>query len=179
MSEVLVGVIMGSRSDWSTMEHAAETLETLGVPNEVKVVVEAGEGGAPGNAQLLEQALINLIDNAIKFSPRGDEVRVRAWLTDGEARIEVSDHGPGIAGEHHERLFERFYLVDKARSHALGGTGLGLSIVKHIMQLHHGGVSLVSAPGEGSRFTLAWPVDPGEAPGTPASGSSDTEVVFS
>lgn len=109
------------------------------------------------NAPLLEQALINLVDNAIKYSPEGSEIRVEAVAEDAEVALRVHDHGCGIAAEHLPRLFERFYRVDKARSRKLGGTGLGLAIVKHIAQSHQGRVTVASELGEGTVFTLFIP----------------------
>ena len=109
------------------------------------------------NAPLLEQAVVNLIDNAIKYSGEGSIVAVSAHQENGVTRIHVRDNGPGIAAEHQKRIFERFYRVDKSRSRKMGGTGLGLSIVKYICQAHGGSVSVKSAPGEGSTFTISLP----------------------
>jgi two-component system phosphate regulon sensor histidine kinase PhoR len=109
------------------------------------------------NPPLLEQAIINLVDNAIKYSDPGREVRISAELEGEELAIRVTDEGAGIEAEHLPRLFERFYRVDKARSRKLGGTGLGLSIVKHIVQAHGGGVTVESTPGVGSTFTIRMP----------------------
>lgn len=111
------------------------------------------------NPALIEQAVVNLIDNAITYSEEGSDVEIEARRGDGEVLIEVRDHGVGIDREHLPRLFERFYRVDKARSRTLGGTGLGLAIVKHICQAHGGGVTVESTPGEGSTFTLHIPAD--------------------
>ena len=111
-----------------------------------------------GDCQLLEQALINLTDNAIKYSEPGATVEISAVREDEFVVIKVKDNGPGIAKEHLARLFERFYRVDKARSRKLGGTGLGLAIVKHIAQLHGGSISVESELGQGSIFTLRVPV---------------------
>jgi two-component system phosphate regulon sensor histidine kinase PhoR len=108
---------------------------------------------------LLEQAVVNLLDNAVKYSDPEKTVRVRAQAVDYEIQIQGKDHGIGIEEKHLPRLFERFYRVDKARSRALGGTGLGLAIVKHIAQAHDGHVTVQSRPGEGSRFTLHLPRD--------------------
>jgi len=116
------------------------------------------------NAPLLEQAVINLVDNAIKYSDPGRTVRLSAdeepaGPAGGAAvRIVVQDEGRGIDAEHLPRLFERFYRVDKARSRKLGGTGLGLSIVKHIVQAHDGTVAVQSEPGVGSTFTIRLPM---------------------
>jgi two-component system phosphate regulon sensor histidine kinase PhoR len=109
------------------------------------------------NASLLEQALVNLIDNAIKYSPEGGVVQVNVTFSDVLVNIAVKDGGPGISREHLDRLFERFYRVDKARSRKLGGTGLGLAIVKHIAQAHGGRVSVESRLNEGSVFCLHLP----------------------
>jgi two-component system phosphate regulon sensor histidine kinase PhoR len=108
---------------------------------------------------LLEQMLVNLLDNALKFTETG-EVRLRVSAEDpGRVRIDVSDTGIGISEEHIPRLFERFYVVDKSRSRKLGGTGLGLSIVKHIVQSHGGTVGVESTLGRGTMFTVRLPVD--------------------
>lgn len=120
------------------------------------------------NAPLLEQAVVNLIDNAIKYSPEGSTVTVELAETDDEVAILVRDQGPGIAREHIPRLFERFYRVDSARSRDLGGTGLGLAIVKHVAQVHGGHVSVASEVGRGSTFRLS-------LPGRPAGGPTLTE----
>jgi two-component system, OmpR family, phosphate regulon sensor histidine kinase PhoR len=113
------------------------------------------------NAPLLEQAVVNLLDNAIKYSPDGSPVRVSAGRSEGEVVITVQDEGSGIEADHLPRLFERFYRTDKARSRALGGTGLGLAIVKHIAQAHGGRVSVDSttAPSadHGSTFRVHVP----------------------
>lgn len=109
------------------------------------------------NAPLLEQAITNLLDNAIKYSPSGSTVNVTAQFADGEVAIHVADTGPGIEPEHIPRLFERFYRVDKARSRKQGGTGLGLAIVKHIVQAHGGRTGVKSAPGQGSVFSIYLP----------------------
>lgn len=109
---------------------------------------------APMNAPLIEQAVVNLIDNAIKFSDSGNEVIISARRDGKQVVISVQDFGPGIAPEHFDRLFERFYRVDRARSRKLGGTGLGLAIVKHIAQVHDGDASVSSKIGEGSVFSI-------------------------
>jgi two-component system phosphate regulon sensor histidine kinase PhoR len=106
---------------------------------------------------LLEQAVVNLVDNAVKYSSEGGAVEVGLAEADDEFVISVSDKGPGIAREHLPRLFERFYRVDKARSRDLGGTGLGLAIVKHIAQIHGGRVSVESVVGGGSTFRVHLP----------------------
>ncbi len=106
---------------------------------------------------LMTQALVNLVDNAVKYSSPGSDVVVCARAHEGHLRIDVIDEGAGIAVEHLPRLFERFYRVDKARSRHLGGTGLGLAIVKHIVAIHNGTVSVDSEPGNGSVFHVDLP----------------------
>jgi two-component system, OmpR family, phosphate regulon sensor histidine kinase PhoR len=108
-----------------------------------------------GNARLIEQALINLIDNSIKYAPEKSTVRISAETApDRSIILRVEDNGPGIPKNDQSRIFERFYRVEKARSREMGGTGLGLAIVKHIMLSHGGMVSLESSPGKGSIFQL-------------------------
>jgi two-component system phosphate regulon sensor histidine kinase PhoR len=109
------------------------------------------------NGPLLEQAVINLVDNAIKYSESGKTVWLSAEDDATGPAIRVRDEGCGIAEEHLPRLFERFYRVDKARSRNLGGTGLGLSIVKHIVQAHAGTIVVESTPGVGTTFTIRLP----------------------
>ena len=106
---------------------------------------------------LLEQAVVNLLDNAIKYSDPHSTVFLNACLEGSKVIIRVTDQGNGIAKNHLPRLFERFYRVDKARSRNLGGTGLGLAIVKHIAQAHGGHVTVKSTPGEGSTFSIHLP----------------------
>ena len=106
------------------------------------------------SAPLLEQALVNLIDNAVKYSPTGSAVEVAAQLDGGEVVVRVRDQGVGIEKSQLSRIFERFYRVDAGRSRKVGGTGLGLAIVKHIAQAHGGRVTVDSIPGQGSVFSL-------------------------
>jgi two-component system phosphate regulon sensor histidine kinase PhoR len=112
-----------------------------------------------GSRQLLEQAVGNLVVNAIRYGPEDSSVTLAAQTTvGGEIQVSVSDHGPGIEPPHHERIFERFYRVDKGRSREVGGTGLGLAIVKHIALAHGGRVELESAAGQGCTFCITLPV---------------------
>ena len=131
--------------------------------DEKRIRIEVGEDdglSAAVDPVLLEQAVVNLLDNAVKYSEPEKTVRVLARTVGPEIQIQVQDHGIGIEKKHLPRLFERFYRVDKARSRALGGTGLGLAIVKHIAQAHGGHVSAESRLGEGSRFTIHLPHEP-------------------
>ncbi|MDA8141433.1 MAG: ATP-binding protein [Desulfobacteraceae bacterium] len=109
------------------------------------------------DVDLMEQAIVNLLDNAIKYSPDGRRVQVTAKVADQVLQIDVRDNGLGIAARHLPRIFERFYRVDKARSRREGGTGLGLAIVKHIAQAHGGHVSVASEVGLGTTFTIHLP----------------------
>ncbi len=109
------------------------------------------------NSALIEQAVLNLVDNAIKYSQENSKVQISAQKSGSEILIAVGDRGCGIEKEHLPRIFERFYVVDKARSRKLGGTGLGLSIVKHISGVHGGYVTVESSPGKGSSFTIHLP----------------------
>jgi two-component system phosphate regulon sensor histidine kinase PhoR len=106
---------------------------------------------------LIEQAVVNLLDNAIKYSDSQSSITLKSHQQNFEVIISVEDHGIGIAQKHLPRLFERFYRVDKARSRNMGGTGLGLAIVKHIAQAHGGHVSVESKLGEGSCFSIHLP----------------------
>ena len=117
----------------------------------------SGELFVYANQALIEQAVVNLIDNAIKYSAEGQRVNVSAKAENDLVRIDVEDSGIGIPQEHLARIFERFYRVDKGRSRKQGGTGLGLAIVKHIVAVHNGQVSVESTPGKGSRFIIRIP----------------------
>jgi len=142
-------------------ELAREIVNHLGVLAEEKrqfLSVEAGAGVyATGDRLVLRQAVINLVDNAIKYSPEGGRVRVLVRNQPNGPTLEVIDTGPGIAAEHQEYIFDRFYRVDKARSRELGGTGLGLSIVRWAVEVHSGCVELESEEGKGSLFRIRLP----------------------
>ena len=122
-------------------------------------LTRGGDRGAwvRGDAQILIEAIGNLIANAIVYSPRGSRVGVGVRVDGGVVEIAVSDQGIGISESDRERIFERFYRADEARSRRTGGTGLGLSIVKHATQRHGGEVRLWSRPGRGSTFTVRLP----------------------
>ena len=105
----------------------------------------------------LNQVLINLLDNAVKYTPEGGKIDIRASEDEAQVTLEIQDNGVGVPKEDIHRIFERFYRVDRTRSRELGGTGLGLSIVKHIMEAHGGTVSVESEIGKGSRFILVFP----------------------
>ena len=111
-----------------------------------------------GDWDALELVFNNLLDNALKYTPSNGIVRVRVRSESEEVFVEIEDSGIGISPEHHDRIFERFYRVDNARSRELGGTGLGLSIVKHICKVHGGAVAVKSVPGTGSVFSVRLPL---------------------
>ena len=143
------------------LRSAAEMCEKKAEEKNVTLTVDCpSDLAARISPPLLEQAVTNLIDNAVKYSPAGTTVRIEAEREDGGAVIRVKDQGCGIASEHLPRLFERFYRVDKARSRELGGTGLGLAIVKHIVATHRGSVQVESTVGKGSTFFIHLPPPP-------------------
>jgi two-component system phosphate regulon sensor histidine kinase PhoR len=143
------------------MDAAAAVCQIKAQEKQIRLEVDCDDAlQATINPPLLEQALVNLIDNAVKYSAAGQTVRLAAEAADDEVQIHVRDCGCGIPREHLPRIFERFYRVDKARSRKLGGTGLGLAIVKHIAQSHGGRATVESALGQGSTFTLHLPARP-------------------
>lgn len=140
------------------LQRAVQTCREQAAQKHIEITVDCrAELDAAMNAPLLEQAVINLLDNAVKYSPPQSRIQVSGGEYDAEIRIVVSDQGPGIEQRHLPRLFERFYRVDTARSRESGGTGLGLAIVKHIALAHHGRIAVESKPGHGSRFTIHLP----------------------
>lgn len=156
-------------------ERAGVTLETV-VPHGVPAVW--------GDRRMLEGALVNLLHNAVKFTPAGGHVTVgAARASDDRVHLWVEDTGVGIPDEHLTRLFERFYKEDAARSG--GGTGLGLAIVKHVALVHGGAVSVTSAIGRGSRFTMTLPTDgrkigiPPQRPITDNPSDAHTNIIMS
>ena len=123
----------------------------------VTLTVAGSSGMLTGIPQLHNAVLFNLLDNAIKYNHGGGTVRATVENDDQTVTLQVSDTGMGIPREHQERIFERFYRVDKSHSKEVGGTGLGLSIVKHAVQILHGELSLSSTPGEGTTITVVFP----------------------
>lgn len=142
----------------SVIKTAIQVCQAKAESKKIKVNLICHEDiSAKIDTQLLEQAAVNLLDNAIKYSEEGGLVQIEVITTDTEVCISFKDYGIGIPKEHLSRLFERFYRVDKARSRKLGGTGLGLAIVKHIVQTHGGYVTVESDLGEGSNFIIHLP----------------------
>ena len=139
------------------LREAIEDCQVQAKKSKIDVTLECpADVAAPVNALLLQQAVANLVDNAIKYSNSNSSVKVSCHSGE-EITISVQDWGMGIAARHLPRLYERFYRVDKARSRKQGGTGLGLAIVKHITLTHNGRVSVQSSPGEGSTFSIHLP----------------------
>jgi two-component system phosphate regulon sensor histidine kinase PhoR len=122
----------------------------------------------------IHQVLVNLLDNAAKYTPEGGAITVGARVTEVDLVLYVRDTGIGIPPDHIPRLFERFYRVDTARSRAMGGTGLGLAIVKHIALAHNGSVRVESEPGKGSAFYFRIPLN---LSGQTVSADADVEVL--
>ncbi|MHB8079203.1 MAG: ATP-binding protein, partial [Candidatus Krumholzibacteriia bacterium] len=152
------GIALAATAVCGPLQAALLACEPLAREREIPVTLDcAPDLEARVNAALLEQAVINLVDNALKYSEAGRPVLVAAMRTAAGLEIRVRDGGCGIAREHLPRLFERFYRVDRGRSRRQGGTGLGLAIVKHIVKAHGGTVGVESAPGEGSTFTIVIP----------------------
>lgn len=142
------GVVEAAMSNAALPADAAEIEITTDAPSRLQVL---------GDEMLLTTALTNLISNAVNYSPKGSPVAVSRALRRGLVQVSVTDHGIGIAPKHQQRVFERFFRVDKARSRETGGTGLGLAIVKHVAINHNGRIRLWSKPGTGSTFTLELP----------------------
>jgi two-component system sensor histidine kinase SenX3 len=111
-----------------------------------------------GDRGMLTTAVTNLVENAVHYSPRRSAVSVSRTVRGDRVEIAVTDRGIGIAPEHQQRVFERFFRADPARSRATGGTGLGLAVVKHVAAAHGGSVALWSRVGVGSTFTLSLPL---------------------
>ncbi len=140
------------------LESARIACESLLLQQQINLQIDCPDQlSAQINASLLEQAIINLLTNAIKYSESGSQVVIEVTELDQQISIRVEDFGCGIDQKHLPRLFERFYRVDLARSRNLGGTGLGLAIVKHVAHAHRGEILVTSQPGEGSCFTLLLP----------------------
>jgi two-component system phosphate regulon sensor histidine kinase PhoR len=147
--------------------NAIEVCRARADARQVEVVVKLPEGlQVVAHAGLLEQALVNLIANAIQYGGGGRVEVAAERLAGDDVRVSVRDFGPGIAPEHLDRLFERFYRIDRGRSREAGGTGLGLAIVKHIALVHGGTAAVASQPGQGSVFSIWLPGAPSHDPDT-------------
>jgi two-component system phosphate regulon sensor histidine kinase PhoR len=160
------------------VEDAIESLGGLVVDSDV----ELESAGAPdalvmADPDAMNQIFGNLIENALKYGKAGGRIRVGAQLVESEVEFWVQDFGPGIAFEHLERIFERFYRVDKARSRESGGTGLGLAIVKYIVQAHGGRIWAESELGAGSAFHFTLPLAPIQNGTNGTKGPAETETA--
>ena len=143
----------------SLIADAVDRNAFLAEKRKVKIAVDAPKGlKVLGDQEMLVTAIKNLIENALVYSDEGSQVGIGLRQKYGIAAIAVADSGVGIAPEHQERIFERFYRADPSRSRQTGGTGLGLSIVKHVALKHRGDVQLFSQPGVGSTFTFRLPI---------------------
>ncbi len=142
-------------------ENAVDSLEIAASAMDVKVVVSGENAPLRGVAQLLYSIVYNLCDNAIKYNHAGGRVTVALSQNGTQTTLSVKDTGIGVPKEEQERIFERFYRVDKSRSKEAGGTGLGLSIVKHAILIHAGTIDITSSPGAGSEFVVTIPNKPG------------------
>lgn len=141
------------------VEECARSARALALNKNITLKFERSDDiSFRGDEGLLRRMILNLLDNAIKYTPEGGRVSISLWRDDGRVKFRVTDTGIGISAEAVEHVFERFYRVDKARSRAEGGSGLGLPIVKWIAEAHHGSVSLESEPERGSSFTVTFPV---------------------
>lgn len=133
-----------------------ELLQFRAEDRKVNLTVQGGGCIVRGDRQMLEELFYNLCDNAVCYTNAGGSVSVGVFCVDGKPTLRIQDTGIGIPKEHQERIFERFYRVDKSRSKSTGGTGLGLAIVKHIVAVHHAELSLSSEPGQGTEVTVTF-----------------------
>ena len=148
-------VEVGSHSIMHLVSEALEACSSKAAGKQISLSKDIADNiNVVVNPSLVQQALVNLIDNAIKYSDSGAQVSVTAERAGDFVRCDITDTGPGIEPLHHSRLFERFYRVDHGRSRQMGGTGLGLAIVKHIAQVHGGRVEVQSEMGKGSVFSI-------------------------
>ena len=161
LSRLDEGELEFQREDVDLYELASDTLDSLrsaADQRDVRTELRGETAVVSGVWQLLSEAVFNLCENAVKYNRPGGSVIVEVGRdADGKAVLAVTDTGIGIPAEHQDRVFERFYRVDKSHSKAIGGTGLGLSIVKHVAQFHHADLKLESSPDVGTRITMIFP----------------------
>jgi two-component system, OmpR family, phosphate regulon sensor histidine kinase PhoR len=151
-------ILLENRPLLPILKSACQVCQTIADEKSIQIRLSCEETLSLNlNAALIEQAFVNLLDNAIKYSGPGSSIEIEAEQTAAEVAVLFRDHGVGIASEHLPRLFERFYRADPSRSRKLGGTGLGLAIVKHIVNAHSGMITVESAPGKGSEFIIHMP----------------------
>ena len=142
---------------YALAKSVAERLRPLAEKHEVALSVEGNEVLIDGNESLMEQVMTNLVSNAIRYNKPGGEVVISVDAEATDAVVKIADTGVGISAEEQQKIFERFYRVDKSRSKETGGTGLGLAIVKHAVEHHHGTITLESELGQGSVFSVRFP----------------------
>jgi heavy metal sensor kinase len=149
------------------VQSAAAPLQALAAAKDVQLRVTGGPCSAPGDPQRLHQALTNMIENAIKFTPPGGDVTVSSWRNGREVGVTVADNGPGVPSEARAHVFDRFFRADRSRSRESGGSGLGLAICYEIATAHRGRIWVESEDGNGSAFSIALPASNGggSAPG--------------
>ena len=147
-----------------TVRDCARAAQVLAVRKGIRLNVGTDQPSIVlnGDEELIKRMLLNLLDNAVKYTPEGGEISLAVARQNGNAEIVVRDSGIGIPATDQPRVFDRFFRVDKARARALGGAGLGLSIAQWIVEVHGGEISVASAPGEGSTFTVLLPLKPAE-----------------
>jgi two-component system phosphate regulon sensor histidine kinase PhoR len=149
------------------VDHVVDAVEPRAREKQMHVAVDVdADLAVEGDPRALDQVLINLVDNAVKYTPPGGHVTVSAHRDGGDAVVVVADDGPGVDETHKGRLFERFYRVDPGRSRDVGGTGLGLAIVKHLVEAMGGRVRVEDARPHGTRFCVTLPAV-GAAEATP------------
>lgn len=146
----------------SIAQHVAETVRGRAEQRKMRVTIDvAGDARALADPEGVERAVLNLVDNAIKYGSEGGEVKIGGVRDGASVKITVSDDGPGIDPKHLPRLFERFYRVDPGRSRSHGGAGLGLSIVRHLVESMDGSIDVASDVGKGARFEVTLPAATG------------------
>ncbi len=156
------------RAEWVDLaplvEEVVDCMRVLAEEKEQRLEIEVRQPvAAQVDRMTLRQAVLNLLDNAIKYTPDHGHIAVTVRQNaQGEACVAVIDDGPGIPAEYHEKVFDRFYRVDKDRSRTQGGTGLGLAIARHAVELNGGRIELESEQGKGSTFRIVLPLEKGD-----------------
>jgi signal transduction histidine kinase len=149
---------------------AVSSLAVLAEERNQRFAVHADHATIEADRLVLREAVMNIVDNAIKYSPTGSTIDVSACAADGRAIVAVADEGPGIAPEYRDRIFDRFFRVDEARSRDRGGTGLGLAIAKWAVEINGGQIAVDQRPNGGSVFRIVLPLagaELGKQPVTP------------